>query len=285
MPNSLIDIILPAYNGEAFLVEQLNSLIAQSYTRWNLFTVDDGSTDGTSAILRQYTHMHPDKIHLLPHEESHSGHIRSLFALMQASSAEYLMFCDQDDVWVREKVNITLERMKQLEERFSPETPLLVFTDLALVDKNLNVISQSFWAHQKIDPDLSQHWKKLIAQNVVTGCTMMLNRRAKETAMSMMEYLRHELVTHVIDHDRCIAISIAKSGHLGYVAVPTVCYRQHDANLTGALQYGVRYVFSKIKDGAKIVAFFHKIARYYPEVSVLELIYYKLTINVKRLIT
>ena len=112
---------------------------------------------------------------------------------------------------------------------------------------------------------------------------MMLNRKAKEIAFPLMEFMMEELVTHVIDHDRCIAISVAKPGRFGYISVPTVYYRQHDANLTGALQYGIWYVVSKIKDVATILSFFKKIRQYYTDVQLWELIYYKLTINVNRL--
>jgi glycosyltransferase involved in cell wall biosynthesis len=283
MRSSYVEIIMPAYNGETFLSGQIDSIITQSFTDWKLIIRDDGSTDRTPEILRSYAHNYPDKIFLSKNDEGHTGHIHNILALMKESNAEYLMFCDQDDVWLPGKIDLTLNKMKQLEDQYGPDVPFLVFTDLKLVDKNLNIISESFWNHQKIDPDISQRWKRLIAQNVVTGCTMMLNLKAKSESMSMMKIMMDELISHVIDLDRCIAISVAKTGQLGYLSVPTVLYRQHDANLTGALQYGIRYLLNKTRDGIKIFTFFKKVSRHYKDVGVWELIYYKITINLKRL--
>ena len=93
----MIDILMATYNGEAFLEEQLNSIINQSYPKWHLLVRDDCSTDGTEAILHRYSEMYPEKISVIINKERTGSAKANFFKLLHDAKSKYIMFCDQDD--------------------------------------------------------------------------------------------------------------------------------------------------------------------------------------------
>ena len=110
-----LDILLATYNGEKFLKEQINSLLDQSYKNWKLLIRDDMSTDCTMAILSDYISKYPDKIKLLK-SNKRLGPCQSFNYLLQKSDSDYVMFCDQDDIWLPEKIELSLKKMRSLEK-------------------------------------------------------------------------------------------------------------------------------------------------------------------------
>ena len=86
------------------------------------------------------------------------------------------MFCDQDDVWLPSRIEKPLERMKKLEDSLGPDTPILVHTDLAVVDEDLRPLGPSFWKYGRIDPRSGDNLGRLLVRNVVTGCATTINR-------------------------------------------------------------------------------------------------------------
>jgi hypothetical protein len=151
------------------------------------------------------------------------------------------MFCDQDDVWLPDKVEVTLKKMLLLENE-NPNKAVLVNTDLTLIDDNLKIITQSMWKYSKINPHLLQQIEYLCVCNFVTGCTMMINNNAKELALPIAD--------EAIMHDSWIALQVAaNSGFIGYIDTPTILYRQHTANVVGAeyVNNVCRYVLSRVQ--------------------------------------
>jgi glycosyltransferase involved in cell wall biosynthesis len=98
---STIAILMATYNGEKYLGEQIDSLLAQTNMDWQLYIHDDGSTDNTQAILQEYAQKHSN-IHILEYE-SQRGAMKNFLSLLQRVEADYYMFCDQDDVWLKQK--------------------------------------------------------------------------------------------------------------------------------------------------------------------------------------
>ena len=131
-----VEILLAAYNGERFLREQLDSLLAQTWEQWHLTVSDDGSTDGTSAILDGYAAQYPDRIRRVRHEGRFGNACDHFFWLMKECGASYMMFCDQDDVWHPDKVEKTMRALLEAEDEAGTDTPVLVFTDLTPVTKS-----------------------------------------------------------------------------------------------------------------------------------------------------
>jgi hypothetical protein len=115
--------------------------------------------------------------------------------------------------------------MNILELQWGKSAPLLVFTDLRVVDDKLKLINESFWAHMGIDPDCIDRFSEMLVQSVVTGCTTMLNRRLLELALRMPE--------EASMHDRWIGLLVSGMGKYSFVRTPTVLYRQHDRNVLG----------------------------------------------------
>ena len=147
-----VQILLSTYNGERYLGALLDSILAQTYQDWNLLIRDDGSSDGTMSVIQDYISK-DSRITLLPSKEN-VGVISSFELLLKSSSAPYLLFCDQDDVWLPKKVDILYSCMLD-EERNFPGKPLLVHSDLLVVDADLNIISNSFWEYSNIN--IAQH--------------------------------------------------------------------------------------------------------------------------------
>ncbi len=140
-----IDILLATYNGAAFLNQQLGSVENQTHRNWRLIVRDDGSTDKTPGIIEAFRARHPDKVVVLRDDDGNLGLVRNFSRLMEHAGAGYVAFCDQDDVWKPEKLELSLQKMRSLETEHGPERPLLVVTDLSVVDEDLQVVHLSFW--------------------------------------------------------------------------------------------------------------------------------------------
>ncbi|MDW5267882.1 MULTISPECIES: glycosyltransferase family 2 protein [Acidobacteriaceae] len=223
-----IEILLATYNGERFLREQIDSILAQDYGNWRVLARDDGSTDGTVSILKEYAGRLPSHFRVLP-ASAGTGHPKwNFLRLMEASTSEYICFADQDDVWLPQKLTLTMQAMGRLEARHGTTVPLLAFTDLRVVDENLATIAESLWKLHCLNPRQVNHFARLIGQNVVTGSTAMANRSLVELALRMPEAADM--------HDSWVALVASAFGAGEAVPVQTVLYRQHGGNILGAIE-------------------------------------------------
>lgn len=241
---SRIDILLSTYNGEKYLNELLNSITDQTYINWHLIIRDDGSIDLTQIIIDKFKVKYPGKISQI--ESRHNvGVIKSFEILMQHTVSDYIMFCDQDDVWLPTKIELTYEKIIQIEKEY-PNRPILIHSDLMVVDKYLNVISNSFWYYSRIRPELLVNFDYLAVKNAVTGCTAMINSNVKNI---VPKSTRNTLM-----HDAWITLNIAKEkGVIAYIDTPTILYRQHDNNVLGAKNNIDSYYKRKILDIKKVI--------------------------------
>lgn len=241
----MVDILLSTYQGECYLEEQLQSILKQTNQDWQLVVRDDGSTDGTMAILAAYGEKYPDKIKIVTGPPENIGAIKSFEYLLTLSSADYIMFCDQDDVWLPEKIEKTLQKVQDMQSEH-PGIPLLVHTDLTIVDMELNLIDRSFWHYSRLDQALLTNFNYLGVCNGVTGCTLMINQQAKEKALPFPP--------GVLMHDAWIALVVAAYGKIAYVAEPLILYRQHQHNVVGAQKIqGKGYIASKLSSVSEVL--------------------------------
>jgi len=234
-------ILMATYNGGEFIEAQLASLRDQSYPDWRLRIRDDGSTDGTVETIRRCA-AQDERVCLIEPDGIRKGASGSFSRLLErfAPEADYLMFCDQDDIWLPNKIEITLARMQEMEARFGIESPLLVHTDLSVTDRELNVAATSFWHYQGLNSDV-KGLHRLLVQNNVTGCTMMVNRT--------LAVLAGTVPSQAIMHDWWLAVVAAAFGKIEHVPQPTMLYRQHGANDTGAKNYSIAYMVRKALSG------------------------------------
>ena len=238
-----IDILLATCNSSGFLAQTIDSILQQDTADWLLLISDGGSTDDTGEMIEQYTQQHPEKIILLPSEKPLSAR-ENFSGLLNASSSDYVMFCDHDDIWLPDKISKTRAAMKQAQQQYGPQTPLFVFTDKRVVDDKLAVISDSYLKYQKLNP-LNTQLSRLLVQNVPSGCTMLMNRSLVDLCLP--------IPSEAVMHDHWVALVAAIFGKIIYLDEPTVLYRQHDRNYYGASNYGWSYFFRRYHEGIDAV--------------------------------
>jgi glycosyltransferase involved in cell wall biosynthesis len=220
-----IKILLATYNGQEYLAEQIDSILAQSNQNWQLLIRDDGSKDDTVRILEDYAKRLPDKIRLIANNGRRLGANLNFGKLLEHADTEYVMFSDQDDVWLPNKIELTLNAMKAAEQIY-PDKPILIHTDLQVADSGLKTIADSLWVYQKLFPEAGNNLHRIMAQNVVTGCTVMINKKAMAVSLPVPP--------EAIMYDWWLALNVCRHGKIIYVSIPSVLYRQHSGNQVGA---------------------------------------------------
>ncbi|MFD2614056.1 glycosyltransferase family 2 protein [Paenibacillus gansuensis] len=236
-----VTILLSTFNGDAYLEQLLDSLLSQDYENWRMIIRDDGSSDETLSIVSKYSKDYPDKFELNMIESRNVGAAQSFGLLLSyAIHAEYVMFCDQDDIWLPSKISSTLNAMQHAEHVY--DGPILIHTDLTVTNAELEKIDSSYWAYQNINPSRDK-LNYLLVQNVVTGCTVMINRK--------LVHLVNPLQQGVIMHDWWIALVASAFGKIEYIKEPTILYRQHLKNEVGASRYSVLKQLQKYKIASK----------------------------------
>ncbi|MCQ2506169.1 MAG: glycosyltransferase family 2 protein [Lachnospiraceae bacterium] len=219
----MIEILLATYNGEKYLSKQLDSLLGQSYSDFHIFIRDDGSSDGTVSVINDYVTKNPDKITFIHDNKLCKSPMKNFMALLEYATADYVMFCDQDDYWYREKIVHTYNEMKSVEKDSS--IPTLVFTNYKVVNENLEpmkVNEKNLYTYKK-----RLNLSPLLVQNVVTGCTMMINKALYKNLTETRE--------DIIMHDWWCALYASSFGMIKYLPEKTLYYRQHPGNSEGAI--------------------------------------------------
>ncbi|HGA4131105.1 TPA: glycosyltransferase family 2 protein [Streptococcus agalactiae] len=231
-----VNILMATYNGEKFLAQQIESIQKQTFKEWNLLIRDDGSSDKTCDIIRNFT-AKDSRIRFINENEHHNlGVIKSFFTLVNYEVADFYFFSDQDDVWLPEKLSVSLEAAKHK----ASDVPLLVYTDLKVVNQELNILqdsmirAQSHHANTTLLPELTE--------NTVTGGTMMINHALAEKWFTPNDILMH---------DWFLALLAASLGEIIYLDLPTQLYRQHDNNVLGARIMDKR--FKILREGPKSI--------------------------------
>ncbi|WP_346026539.1 glycosyltransferase family 2 protein [Beduinella massiliensis] len=235
-----VEILMTTYNGERYLREQIDSILGQSYKGWHLLISDDGSTDHTPDIIEEYQARYPQQISRVRLGKRFGNAREHFFALMQASTAGIVFFCDQDDVWLPEKMERTLRAMSDAQQMYGKEVPLLAYTDVTPVNERFEVISPSLMQMQQQNPN-AVDYRNILFQNIVTGCTSAANRALIELAARCTD------ITSTVMHDWWIALVAARFGKLAYVDDCTLLYRQHIGNSVGAQDVrSLWYIWYKI---------------------------------------
>ncbi len=235
-----IDILLATYNGEQFIERQLQSVVEQMDGRCRLLICDDGSTDGTRSIIERFVARQPAHIVRLEGGSPRLGPCRCFGRLLSHAEADYVTFCDQDDIWLPGHISLPLARIQAAEAALGADVPLLAHTDLVVVDENLRPIAPSFWAYSNLDPYGGSRLNRLLMQNVVTGSATMVNR--------VLARLASPIPRAAPFHDWWLALVAAVLGRIDVIPEKTVLYRQHANNCVGATCYGWRHVMRRAAD-------------------------------------
>jgi glycosyltransferase involved in cell wall biosynthesis len=236
----MIQILLATHNGEKYLRPLLDSLLAQTVQDFQVLVSDDASSDRTTDILQEYSTRFTGKFRMLSSQARGSAQ-RNFEYLANNAHADYIMFCDQDDVWLPRKIELSLAAIRGAEHRLGPSVPILVHSDLKVVDENLNVLSGSFFEYQHLN-----HYRisfaNLLMQNIVTGCTVIINSALLEIFNS------RKLPEKIIMHDWWLALIASAFGRIYFIETPTILYRQHGNNALGAKRWGVKLLASRARE-------------------------------------
>ena len=232
-----IAILLATYNGASYISEQIDSILNQTYTNWKLYIHDDGSKDQTLDIIKEYENKYPDKIQIVDGPGC-GGPCKNFMYLFRKVEAELYMCCDQDDVWLPSKIELTYNCFEKIQTDKS--MPCLVHTDLKVVDGNLNIVAESMNSYQKLfasDGSINH----VVVQNVVTGCTMMVNLALRN------KLIKIDVNENVIMHDWWAALIAAQFGKIEFLDQSTIMYRQHGDNSVGAKKLDLNLMMKKFQ--------------------------------------
>lgn len=233
----MVEILMATYNGEKYIREQLDSIMKQSYQDFRVLIRDDGSSDRTVDIVREYESLCQGKIKLIFDNNQCGSSVSNFFQLIKYAEADYIMFSDQDDYWLSEKVKITFNRMQEIEKRVGTERPILVFADYKAVDSELKDLN--FKAKNNQVSACKTDFCHLLVQNYVTGCLTMLNKS-----------LYRKLGTYcqsILMHDWWAALYASAVGEISHIEETVMLYRQHGDNCVGVVDVrSINYIKNKI---------------------------------------
>ncbi len=224
-------ILLAVFNGEKHLTALLDSLNAQTDGDFSVLVQDDGSDDGTPALLAE---LFRSDARFRPGAESgrHLGAAGNFLSLIRQADADEVFLCDQDDIWMPEKVAVLKQALADAAARYGAGTPLLVHSDCTLIDESGVQTGESFFRHQGWDPD-AVTFPRLLVQNNVTGCTLVMNRPLCRLVAD------HGRARDLFMHDWFIALTAAAFGRVVFVGRQLTAYRQHAGNEIGASRLGL----------------------------------------------
>jgi glycosyltransferase involved in cell wall biosynthesis len=244
--NKTVDILLATYNGEKYIEELLNSITAQTYKNWKLIIHDDGSTDNTVKLIKKHSETYPEKITVIVDGLRFGSSEANFSHLMAYAESDFFCFCDQDDVWYENKLELFVNTIEQ----FDQSSPLLVYSDLEVVDSKLDLIAASMSASQKLTFKYCDTLQSLRFHNCVTGCAMLANKKAAEL-------YGQPQVSHIRMHDWWLSANVAAYGKVIYLDKATIKYRQHGNNVLGFEKSSFKVFFKKISMD-KLITDYHK---------------------------
>lgn len=272
-----VDILLSTYNSSCYLDKIIGSLLNQTYTNYKILVRDDCSKDNTMELLQNFKDRFSDKIFIISNHNTNLGAKYSFQELLKYSDSPYIMFCDHDDYWLPHKIEMTLNKVLEL-ECGKKDTPILVYTDLKIVDYSLNPICDSFWAYSKIDPNNIHNHYKLSINNPVVGCTVMINMAAKHIVLPIPQ--------KAIMHDWWFAFMVSKFGKVDYINEPTILYRKHENNTMGVRKAELRYFLNRTYKFKKTLKqnleVFQMLRLVNKNASILKFFWYKILILMKK---
>lgn len=211
----VVDILMATYNGEKYLKEQIESIVNQTFTNWRLLIHDDGSTDSTLEIMRHFSQT-DKRIKIIEDNIFGLGVAKNFIHILNYSHAEYCMFCDQDDIWLENKIELLFNTISQKNNNI----PQAVFSNSYLWNSNNGIISNrnTLTYPRKLE-------ELLFLNTGVQGAAGIFNDRVKDIMKIPLKFYAM--------HDHVLTLTAITFGEIDYIDKPLMYYRQHDENVTG----------------------------------------------------
>ena len=261
---------MATYNGEKYLREQIDSLLAQTYRDWTLYIQDDGSKDATLDIIKEYS---DERIVLVDVGLTRQGAGMNFMSLLNMVESEYYMFCDQDDVWFEDKVELSYKRMKEEELRYGMDKPILVFSDASRIKDGKVILEREFnrkhWPEEEVKKIIVERTKldMLRLLPVCGGCKMFFNKRAKEESFPYIGLRCHDVI---------VPMAIAQAeGVFSCIMMPLMYYRIHSTNTCGIRETTWFYKIGHIKEVLKNERRFWYLWKIYGGGNFMKFLYYR----------
>ena len=233
----MISLALPTYNGEKYLEAQLDSIYNQTMVPDEIVVVDDCSTDGTTKILEKYKQNYGLKYYI---NEKNLGYNRNFEKAISLCSGDYIALCDQDDVWLPEKVEKSYKKIVE----FPQDIPTLVSS---FSSTNVRILETGRGRGMK-----GGDWRQNIAMRSTQGCTVMFNRKLKEEVLPIPDGIMY---------DAYLGLSASLLGNRYYIGEKLMYYRIHSDNSL-AKEKRQSLFFSLKRNLQKHVPLWHDVNRY-----------------------
>lgn len=212
MNNKKVAILMSTYNGEKYIKEQLDSLLNQSYKNIEIYIRDDGSKDKTINIVKEYENKYNNVIF---NQGENVGYINSFFNLLKlCNDADYYAYCDQDDIWMEEKI----ERAVQKLDENSCDKPILYFSNLDFYDGEMNYLASA-------PKEKKYNFRNSLVECITQGMTMVINKKARDTIID-------NIPSVCLGHDWWTYMICSGFGKIIYDSKSLVKYRRHNKSVT-----------------------------------------------------
>lgn len=235
MQENIIDIALATYNGAKYIQELLDSLEEQTYQNFIVHVCDDGSTDETITICESHVLFLKNKL-IIHEREGGNGASKNFIRAISYCHNSYIALCDQDDFWKPNKLERMLTTLQS--EECDKKSPTLIFSDLEIVDANLNVINSSFFKVSIKSSNCTTPFDFLFS-NHVPGCAMMFNQSLKQLFEPIPDNFRM--------HDWWIILIASFFGKIIFINESLIQYRQHGNNTVGVVGINQKHFLKNIR--------------------------------------
>ena len=215
-----ISVAMCTYNGEAYIREQLVSILGQTRAPYELVICDDCSSDDTLSLVKSLTSGSGFPVRIF-RQESNVGVNQNFATAISMCSGDYIALADQDDIWERNKLHL----FSQAISGYGENRPALIFSDVRLVDAEGSLVDKRYADTIKEDRHEGQYWLKLAFGNFIPGCSLLFDSRYAKAVLP--------IPGEAVLHDWWIALLISLTGSVVFIDRQLIAYRIHEGNNQG----------------------------------------------------
>ena len=227
MQQKLVSIAMCTYNGERFIREQIDSILAQTYTHFELLIFDDGSSDDTAKIIQEYQEKHPNIY--FKQNEKNLGFLKNFEQAISAAKGDYIALTDQDDIWKKKKLQTFVDNIND---------HTLIYSDAIIIDENSKETGTLLVEPKNKLCDGACN-KAFLLNNFISGNTMMFKKELVEHILPIPPKMSY--------HDIWIGFVASTYGTITYTKEPMTYYRKYSGQVTDKAKPKPKNIFEKLQ--------------------------------------